>query len=150
MAYFLNGRIPNQQKGNLYAHASIWSEEVLEKHFLRIVSIYYTFTTSICSLFSGAEWRILFWSYIRQTCSLRYEGISTINVLSCGLAVALERIVFPFVKQCIEDKMTVKCFATTVPHISRTFFEHQEKVSTIMFRSIIILYIFEFFRTVLL
>lgn len=35
---------------------------------------------SFCSLFSRAEWSILFRSYVRQTCSLRYEGISPINV----------------------------------------------------------------------
>ena len=39
----------------------------------------FTFSTSICRLFSGAEWRVL-GCYVPQTCSLRYRGISTMKV----------------------------------------------------------------------
>ena len=38
------------------AHASVWSEDVQQKHSLRI---FFTFSTSICNLFSGDEWSIL-------------------------------------------------------------------------------------------
>ena len=38
------------------------------------------FTNSICRQFSGAEWRIIIGSYIPQACSLRYWGISPLNM----------------------------------------------------------------------
>ena len=47
--------------------------------------------------------------HVPQTCSLRYGGISTMKVSYCSLTIAVERTVFPFVKQYIEDKMAAEC-----------------------------------------
>ena len=86
----------------MYGHASIWSEEVPQRHFLRIVYVY----TSIGCLFSGAECRIL-GAMFDKGVLLRHRGISTMKV-SCSLA-SLKRTVFPFVKHYIEDKMAAEC-----------------------------------------
>ena len=48
-----------QQEGILYAHASIWAAEVPQSHHRGIFYELFTFSTSICRLFSGADWRVL-------------------------------------------------------------------------------------------
>ena len=68
----------------------------------------FTFSTSICRLFSGAEWRVLSATFHKHV----LYGIVVFlgwKWVYCSLAVALERTVFPFVKQCIEDKMAAEC-----------------------------------------
>ena len=65
----------------------------------------FTFTTSICRLFFGAEWRILGATFHKRV----LQGIEVWKWVYCSLAVALERTVFPFVKQYIEDKMAAEC-----------------------------------------
>ena len=80
----------------------------------------FTFTTSICRLFSGADWLIL-----GIEAFLRWKWIY------CGLAVALERTVFPFVKQYIEDKMAAECCYDLT--FRGHFFEKPEKVRKIFF-----------------
>ena len=51
------------------------------------------------------SWMTYIGCYVPQTCSLRYRW----KWIYCSLAVALERSVFPFVKQLIEDKMAAEC-----------------------------------------
>ena len=68
----------------------------------------FTFSTSICRLFSGAEWCVLGATFHKHVLwgievFLRWKWVY------CSLAVALERTVFPFVKQYIEDKMAAEC-----------------------------------------
>ena len=87
----------------MYGHASIWSEQVPQRHFLRIVYVY----TSIGCLFSGDESRIL-GAMFDKGVLLRYRGISTIKVSCCSLG-SHKRTVFLFVKQYIEDKMSAEC-----------------------------------------
>ena len=76
-----------------------------------------------CELFTLIHYRHLqavFWSwmtyigsYIPQACSLRYWSISPpkVSVLH-SLIVALERTVFPFVKQYIKDKVLANVVMT--------------------------------------
>ena len=49
----------DQKEGILYAHASIWAVEVPQSDHRGIFYELFTFSTSICRLFSGAEWRVL-------------------------------------------------------------------------------------------
>ena len=91
-----------QQEGILYAHTSISSVEVPQRHFCEL----FTFTTSICGLFSGVEWRILGVTF--NKCVL--EGIEAFlqwKSVFCSLAVALERSVFPFIVSGIQ--WLIKC-----------------------------------------
>ena len=48
-----------EQEGILYAHASMWAVEVPCATERGICCELFTFSTSICRLFSGAEWRVL-------------------------------------------------------------------------------------------
>ena len=47
--------IVTKQEGILYAHASIWAAEVPQSDHRGIFYELFTFSTSICRLFSGAE-----------------------------------------------------------------------------------------------
>ena len=63
---------------------------------------------AVCRLFSGAEWRVLSATFHKHV----LYGIVVFlgwKWVYCSLAVALKRTVFPFVKQCIEDKMAAEC-----------------------------------------
>ena len=51
--------INGEQEGILYAHASIWAVEVPQKCHRGIFCELFTFSTSICKLFSAAKWRVL-------------------------------------------------------------------------------------------
>ena len=48
-----------QQEGTLYAHASIWAVEVPPRNHRGIFCELFTFSTIICKLFSGAEYRVV-------------------------------------------------------------------------------------------
>ena len=99
---------PLQQEGILSGHVSIWSIKVSQLCYSGIFCGMFTFTTSICSLFSGAEWHILGGTFNNRVLS----GIQIFlqwKWVYCSLAVALERTVFPFVKQYIKDKMAADC-----------------------------------------
>ena len=68
----------------------------------------FTFSTSICGLFSGSEWRVLGVTFHKRVLQrivifLRWKWVY------CTFAVAVEGTVFPFVKQYIEGKMAAEC-----------------------------------------
>ena len=94
-----------QQEGILYAYASRWAVEVPQRHFLWIVYVQYQHLQAVFW-----SWMTCIRCYVPQTCSLRYRGIFyDESEFIVALAVALERTVFPFVKQYIEDKMAAEC-----------------------------------------
>ena len=63
-----------EQEGILYAHASIWAVEVPQKHFLWIVYVQYQHLQAVFW-----SWMTCIGCYVPQTCSLRYQGISTMK-----------------------------------------------------------------------
>ena len=67
--------IRDEQEAILSAHASIWSVEVPQRHFLWIVYVHYQ---HLQALFWS--WMTYIGCYVPQTCSLRYRGISTMKV----------------------------------------------------------------------
>ena len=91
-----------QQEGILYAHTSICSVEVPQRHFLWIVYIHYQHLQAVF----WVEWRILGVTF--NKCVL--EGIEAFlrwKSVFCSLAVALERSVFPFIVSGIQ--WLIKC-----------------------------------------
>ena len=102
------GRCKTKQEGILYAHASIWSVEVPQSCHRGIFCESFTFTTSICSLFSGAAWRMLGATSDKRVL-YGIEEFLRWKWVHCSLAFALERTVFPFVKRYIKDKMAAEC-----------------------------------------
>ena len=88
-----------KQEGILYAHASIWSVEVncirsltaFADYFLELNDVYWELrSTNVCLNVS------------------RYFSDES-ELIVGSLHVALERTVFPFVKQYIKDKMGAEC-----------------------------------------
>ena len=84
--------------------------------------------------------RPVFWSwmtyigcYVLQTCSFqRYQSTEVFlrwKWVYCSLTIALERTVFPLVKQYIEDRQDGGWMFLR-PNISCTFFEQEEKVTS--------------------
>ena len=68
----------------------------------------FTFSTRICRLFSGAEWRVLGATFHKRVFQ-RIVVFLRRKWVYCSPAVALERAVFSFEKQYIEDKMAAEC-----------------------------------------
>ena len=79
------------------------------------------------SLPAGVEWRILGVTFHKRA----LQGIEAFlrwKSVSCSLAVALETTVFPFVKQCIENKMAAECCYQLTFRSTLISIEHKVRV----------------------
>ena len=132
LANVWGGRCKTKQEGILYAHASIWSVEVPQSCHRGIFCESFTFTTSICSLFSGAAWRMLGATSDKRVL-YGIEEFLRWKWVHCSLAFALAWKDSLSLRKTVHQRQDGG-WMLLQPNISRTIFEQREKLSVIIFR----------------